>query len=120
MRKVIYKIPIFFGKFKIYLIENDKEMDDLIEAENLLTDGKYGGLSFSERDGAGRTNYHLVLRKNEHPSGVIAHECLHLALDLFRHLGIKDITAPIDEFLCYMMEWFMDKTKEFLNRINEK
>ena len=109
-------IPIYFGKFILYIVKTDDEIKQLLNQYNMVEDTGFGAFSIIKRNSNGFTKYILVLRDSEYGYGALAHECLHLAMGVFRHRNIMFISEDNEECLCYLMEWFIEKTKLFTER----
>lgn len=104
------QIPIYGGKLMIH-ITNSKKVASKIAGQK-----QYDVFAFHIRNN--HEHYHIVLNP-EHPKaeityGVIAHECTHAALTLFKSRGIHP-DVENQEPLAYMIEWLVDQVVKFMH-----
>lgn len=119
--KKVIPIPIYRGRF-IIILTDDKE-----ELRKKTGFGDYTLGSFEEyifahhvfSDYNGWQGYHVVLNPNyeykDISPGVVAHECLHFVLELFKERGIEpDVDNP--EPATYLLEWAVEEVHKFMDQ----
>ncbi len=116
-RKKKIKIPIYGVSFNLVIYNEPSDM------MNVLPKGFEWQHDPEDWDGGVyRVNGNLYLALRDYDNngykyptpGIISHECKHLVNDVFMYIGQK-LDPNNDEAECYLLQWLVNRTHEFLN-----
>ena len=110
MRKIKIKIPLYTGDFIIIQTDDFKKVEDKY---NLTDLNRYSAIAFSRPNKNEYSRYFMVCRSNV-DAGIIAHECLHIANNIFKDSGITTDNIN-DEPHAYLLGWLVEECHKFLN-----
>src|SRR6478736_6842983 len=102
MRTTSIKIPIYFGRLVIIQTNDFKSLDKKFDID--VDDNQFEAFVFyKEIDEV--DCYHIVMKEGDVRLSVIAHECVHLANEVFIKIRAK-LDPYNDEPHAYLVGWF--------------
>jgi hypothetical protein len=108
MRKKVIRVPLYPNKLVMYKCDDLKEIEKLYDLSDC---SDYDAIVFESK------GLNIVAFSKTITAGIIAHESLHIASDIFNSIS-ADMDLNNQEPQCYLLEWVVEQCHKFLE--NEK